>query len=42
MKEQWRVIKEAKASGNSGSVYVPREWIASQWRYAYTMPKKSR
>lgn len=27
MKERWRVVKEAKASGNSGSVYVPREWI---------------
>lgn len=27
MKERWRVIKEVKASGNSGSVYVPREWI---------------
>jgi hypothetical protein len=27
MKERWRVIKAVKPSGNSGSVYVPREWI---------------
>ncbi|MFZ2456256.1 MAG: DUF2080 family transposase-associated protein [Candidatus Altiarchaeia archaeon] len=27
MKDRWRVIKEVKASGNSGSVYVPRDWI---------------
>ena len=27
MKDRWRVIKEVKPSGNSGSVYVPREWI---------------
>jgi len=27
MKDTWRVIKEVKPSGNSGSVYVPREWI---------------
>ena len=27
MKDRRRVVKEVKASGNSGSVYVPREWI---------------
>jgi predicted nucleotidyltransferase len=27
MKDKWRVMKEVKPSGNSGSVYVPREWI---------------
>jgi|WetSurMetagenome_2_1015567.scaffolds.fasta_scaffold50493_3 predicted nucleotidyltransferase len=27
MKERWRVVKAVKPSGNSGSVYVPREWI---------------
>ncbi len=27
MKERGRVVKEVKPSGNSGSVYVPREWI---------------
>ncbi len=27
MKERRRVIKEVKPSGNSGSIYVPREWI---------------
>jgi predicted nucleotidyltransferase len=30
MKERWRVIKEVRPSGNSGSVYVPREWIGQE------------
>jgi predicted nucleotidyltransferase len=30
MKDRWRVIKAVKPSGNSGSVYVPREWIGQQ------------
>jgi predicted nucleotidyltransferase len=30
MKDRWRVIKEVRRSGNSGSVYVPREWIGQE------------
>lgn len=30
MKEKWRVVKAVKPSGNSGSVYVPREWIGQE------------
>jgi predicted nucleotidyltransferase len=30
MKERGRVVKAVKPSGNSGSVYVPRDWIGQQ------------